>query len=319
MYERNLVEVINDELSDDEDQMTVTNSEDNAPEIERETNEQLEEAKESIGSTGSSVMLENPETFPEEIEEATSETPDLKLTNIFQNEMNERYGERSGRYDLRDRRIRSYGHLYASIEKSIMKQINAKQGNREFGEAGIDVIMKGLKQLHDRDVFKPRIYEELSDNQRQDALNHLMFLKTKRDRTVKGQDCTNRRKQQEKIIKEEARSPTVSIKLIMLSCTINALEIHNVGIVDIPGAFMHANSKDMVHVWWTGNMVELLVRVDPKTYRNYVWCENRKSILYIELRKALYGTLKAALLFWHLLTNKLIEWGFTMIPALRTK
>ena len=33
-------------------------------------------------------------------------------------------------------------------------------------------------------------------------------------------------------------------------------------------------------------------------------------MLYIKLRKALYGTLQAALLFWELLSNTLKEWGF---------
>ena len=33
-------------------------------------------------------------------------------------------------------------------------------------------------------------------------------------------------------------------------------------------------------------------------------------MLYVKLRKALYGTLQAALLFWELLSNTLIEWGF---------
>jgi len=33
-------------------------------------------------------------------------------------------------------------------------------------------------------------------------------------------------------------------------------------------------------------------------------------MLYVKLRKALYGTLQAALLFWKLLSNTLKEWGF---------
>jgi hypothetical protein len=37
-------------------------------------------------------------------------------------------------------------------------------------------------------------------------------------------------------------------------------------------------------------------------------------VLYVELRKALYGTLHAALLFWRMLTNKLKEWGFKSNP-----
>jgi hypothetical protein len=35
-------------------------------------------------------------------------------------------------------------------------------------------------------------------------------------------------------------------------------------------------------------------------------------LLYVELLKALYGTLKAARFFWPLLSGKLQEWGFTI-------
>jgi hypothetical protein len=50
----------------------------------------------------------------------------------------------------------------------------------------------------------------------------------------------------------------------------------------------------------------MLVRMDPKLYRKCVRDENGKSVHYVELLKALYGKLRAALLFWKLLSRKLI-------------
>ena len=35
-------------------------------------------------------------------------------------------------------------------------------------------------------------------------------------------------------------------------------------------------------------------------------------MLYVQLKKALYGTLQAVLLFWKLLSTTLQEWGFTI-------
>ena len=35
-------------------------------------------------------------------------------------------------------------------------------------------------------------------------------------------------------------------------------------------------------------------------------------MLYVKLKKALYGTLQAVLLFWRLLSDTLIEWGFKL-------
>jgi hypothetical protein len=42
--------------------------------------------------------------------------------------------------------------------------------------------------------------------------------------------------------------------------------------------------------------------------------ENEKNVLCVQLNKALYGTLQAALLFWRKLTAKLQEWGFEINP-----
>jgi hypothetical protein len=60
-------------------------------------------------------------------------------------------------------------------------------------------------------------------------------------------------------------------------------------------------------------MAELLTWVDPDKYRTYMSQENGKQVLYIELQKALYGTLQVALLFWENLTGFLtMELGFTI-------
>ena len=77
---------------------------------------------------------------------------------------------------------------------------------------------------------------------------------------------------------------------------------------------MQADIDEVVHVKFEGEIAEMLVKLDPKMYRKYVKNENGKSVLYVELLKALYGTLKAALLFWKLLSKKLVQWGFVINP-----
>jgi hypothetical protein len=56
------------------------------------------------------------------------------------------------------------------------------------------------------------------------------------------------------------------------------------------------------------------VKIDPKLYRKYLLVEKGKSVMYVQLKKALYGTLQAALLFWKKLSKKLVEWGFEINP-----
>ena len=112
-----------------------------------------------------------------------------------------------------------------------------------------------------------------------------------------------------------ARPPTrVAIESVMISCTIDAKEVRDVANVDIPGAFMQADMDETIHTQLEGTMAEQLIKMDPIMYRKYVRNKRGKTVLYVELLKTLYGTLRAALLFWKLLSKKLVEWGFEINP-----
>jgi hypothetical protein len=69
-----------------------------------------------------------------------------------------------------------------------------------------------------------------------------------------------------------------------------------------------------VHMMLKGKMAELLVKINPKLYRKYLMMKKCKPIMYVQLKKVLYGTLLAALLFWKNLSKKLIAWGFVINP-----
>eukprot|EP00957_Ditylum_brightwellii_P128449 9797053-Ditylum_brightwellii.AAC.1 len=71
---------------------------------------------------------------------------------------------------------------------------------------------------------------------------------------------------------------------------------------------------EVVHMKIEGTMAELLTKLDPKMYRKYLRNKKGKPVLYVQLKKALYGTLRAALLFWQNLSATLQEWGFEIYP-----
>ena len=223
--------------------------------------------------------------------------------------MNAAYGHRQHQYDLRAWKPCEYSHLHATLKGIFMTQHNVKKGLQVFGEAGVEAVLKELNQLHERGVLEPT--KTLSHEQRREALQYLMFLKQKRNGTMKGHGCADGRKQRQHTIKEEASSPTIAIESVMLSCVVDALEERDVATVDIPGAFMQADMDDLVHMKLEA---ELLVRIDPQLYRQHMQIERVKQVLYVELRQALYGTLKAALLFWRRLSSQLGKWGFDLNP-----
>ena len=172
-----------------------------------------------------------------------------------------------------------------------------------------------MRQLHDRKVILPRDVKELTPEQRREALAYLMFLKRKRCGMVKGRGCADGRKQRKYTDPADATSPTVATEAVFLTAVIDALENREVAIVDIPGAFMQVDLDDeLVIVRLTGKMVELLIEIDPDMYRPYLTHERGEPVLYVELLKALYGTIRAARLFWERMSKQLVEWGFTPNP-----
>ena len=62
-------------------------------------------------------------------------------------------------------------------------------------------------------------------------------------------------------------------------------------------------------------MVDKLIEIDEEMYAPYVTWEGRQKVMYVELLKALYGTIKAVKLFWEKMMNHLVkDWGFTINP-----
>ena len=103
-------------------------------------------------------------------------------------------------------------------------------------------------QLHMMQTFKPEFAASLTDAEKDAALESLMFLKEKRDGSIKGRACTDGRKQCETSTKSEATSPTVALESVLFTATIDAHEGRDVAIADIPGAFLTADMDEAVRM-----------------------------------------------------------------------
>jgi hypothetical protein len=166
------------------------------------------------------------------------------------------------------------------------------------------LLRKNCYNYIERKVMEARYHTDLSTKQKYEALVYLMFLKRKRCGKIKGRGCADGRKQRSYISKEDAASPTVATESVFLTAGIDDMEGREVAVVDVPGAFMQADMDTIVHVQFTGKMVALLLEIDS-AYTPYVSIERGEKVLYVKLLKALYGTIRAARLFWEKLTTKL--------------
>ena len=156
--------------------------------------------------------------------------------------------------------------------------------------------------------------ENLTEKQKNELLALLIFIKEKLDGSIKGRGVVDGRKQQEKTEPKDTTSLTVSKKAVMLTATIGALEGRDMAVVDIPGAYLSADTDDEVNVVFRGPLEEMMVEANPALYWPIVSYETGKAVLYVRLQKALNGYLKSALLFYDKIVRDLETYGFRINP-----
>eukprot|EP00957_Ditylum_brightwellii_P096167 7326535-Ditylum_brightwellii.AAC.1 len=67
-----------------------------------------------------------------------------------------------------------------------MTQYSLGKGLKKFKEKAAEVVMDKFTQLHKKETFEPVSYEDMSEEERDEALEALMFLKKKGVEESKG-------------------------------------------------------------------------------------------------------------------------------------
>jgi hypothetical protein len=185
---------------------------------------------------------------------------------------------------------------------SFVVTYSLKKGSKKFGKKGYDAAFGEMKQFHDCITFRPVNVNDLTPQERQHVLESLSFLVEKCDGKVKRHTSAKRSTQRGYINKEDAVSPTVATESIAITATINAKHGHDVMTIDVPNAFIQTDLENIdenrVIMKTCGPLVEMLVSLNPELESPFVTEEQGKPVLYVELLKALCGTLQAALLFY---------------------
>ena len=164
------------------------------------------------------------------------------------------------------------------VMASVMAQLSLNIGLRAWGDKAYKAVQSEMKQFHYRNTFKPKNWRELNHIQRQTVLKSHMFLKEKRDGSIKDRAVAGGSKQRYYISKEDASSPTVATEAVLLSCTIDAEEERDVAVIDIPNTFIQTQveyEKDMAFIKICGVLVDILVETAPDVYKSHVTTEKK--------------------------------------------
>ena len=150
-------------------------------------------------------------------------------------------------------------------------------------------------------------------------MESLIFLTEKRDGRLKAQTCANGSTQRTYTAREEAASPTAMTESHIITAIIDAKQNRDVMTADIPNAFVqtkidHTPGMDRIIMKIRGQLVDILVDIDPKTYGNFVINEGKHKVLYVQMEKALYGMLQSSLLYYKKFRKDLEDIGFIINP-----
>ena len=172
-----------------------------------------------------------------------------------------------------------------------------------------------MHQLHIKSTFLPLAAGDLNDREKDEALESLMFLKEKRDGSVKGKACVNGQKQRLGSSKEDATLPTVLLKAVLITSVIDTYEGIEVEIVDMPGSFLTFDQDEVINMTIKGKLAEVIVKTTPEVYQNYIAIEKGEMVLYVQILKAIYGCLCSALLLYRKLMDDLESIGLELNPC----
>jgi hypothetical protein len=77
----------------------------------------------------------------------------------------------------------------------IMTQLSLKSSLKQWSDKAYAALTSEMKQLHFRNTFKPKHWSDLSKTQHQMVLELHLFLKEKRDGSLKGRTVAGGNKQ----------------------------------------------------------------------------------------------------------------------------
>ena len=142
--------------------------------------------------------------------------------------------------------------------------------------------------------------EDLNQEEINKAIESLIFLAEKRDRTVKGRTHANSSMQREHVPKEVVLSPVVTKESLLIAEVAEAKQRSNAMILDIPNAFAQIDipEKDSKKIIMKimGSLVDILLEIDEDKHEDFIICHSKEKLPNMKILKVLCSVLVASIL-----------------------
>lgn len=153
----------------------------------------------------------------------------------------------------------------------------------------------------------------MNRHEKKKALSTIDLIKKKPCCKVKRRTVVDGRDPRKQYSKAEISSPAITFESLIATFVVDAYEKHVVT-SDVSGAFLKEEQKDYVLLRLTGEAFKAILRANPGKDEEYVTTEGNVGMLYVQLLQAMYGTLTAAISWYTLFAETLIQMGFVLNP-----
>ena len=228
-----------------------------------------------------------------------------------------KYGSRDGGWDHRDSSV-----LFTEADKEPDKvshayHITLKRALSHKRRPTLLAAYKEIYQIVKKESFEPMPISKVDDKKFRKIIMSMMFMKEKyspsgefeklKARLVAGGHMQDRSVYEV----ENITSPTVSTAAVFTIAAIAAREGRKVITMDIGGAYLHAKMEKDVYMKLDKICTVILCDIDP-TYKEFVLPDGTCNV---KLKKALYGCVESARLWYNRISEFLIKLGYEKNPV----
>ena len=194
--------------------------------------------------------------------------------------------------------------------------ISHKKAAQLFGEEAANAsLLKEAKQMIDKQVWKPQVWNELSNEQKRfKTLKVFSFFKDKwfpdgKFEKLKARSAVDGSKQNKNEY-DDLFSPTVATTSIFFIATVAAIERRHVLKFDVPGAYLNTDIEKELYLIIDPTMAKIIIQLD-KTFE--IGLRKDNSIV-VQLMKGQYGCVESAKLWYNHIKQTLEDCGFIINP-----
>ncbi len=184
----------------------------------------------------------------------------------------------------------------------------------QLGEEGENAVIKEIKNIIDHGSWKPIKADDLTHQQKREAITSFIFGKRKLTGQLKGRLVKNGAQQQKREEYKNLFSPTSNPMTTMAHLAVASYEKRKfLFSADFPGAYLKVDREKHEmpdeYTRLTGRLAQIVIKASPD-FAKYM---TPQGAIYCKIMRSVYGLIESAALWFRQLRDLLVNEGFVQM------